>query len=92
MLSITLTIKHSIKKFRNYEKHPMNLLISFTHDFVILHTDFPKMKLIRNFFMEDFSIFFAYPNPTQHTSVIELHYHKQALLLSQVTVHLHLIK
>ena len=68
----------------------MNLLISFTHAFVILHIDSPKMILIGNFSMEDLSIFSTYPNPAQHSSV--LHNHRQAQLLSQVTFFLHLIK
>ena len=92
MLSITLTIKHSIKKFWNYGNHLMNPLNSFTHAFVILHTDPPKIILIGNCSMGDLSIFFTYLNPTHNSSVMELRNHRQAQSLSQVTVHLHLIK
>ena len=70
----------------------MNLLINYTHAFVILHTDFLKMKLIGSLFMEDLSIFFTYLNLTQHTSVMDLCEHKKAQSLSQVIVRFHLIK
>jgi len=60
--------------------------------FIIFHTDFLKMKFIGNFFMEDFSILFTYPNPTQHTLVMELRKHRKVQSLSQVTIHLHPIK
>ena len=70
----------------------MNPLNSFTHAFVILHTDSLKMILIGNFLVEDLSIFFTYLNPSQRTSVMELHNHRQIQSLSQVTFHLPLIK
>jgi len=70
----------------------MNPLSSFTHTFVILHIDSLKMTLIGNLLMEYLSIFFTYLNPTQNNSVMELRNHKQEQSLSQVTIHLHLIK
>jgi len=56
----------------------MNPLISFTNTFVILHTDFPKMKLIGILFMGDLGILSTYPNPAQQTLVMDLCNHNQA--------------
>lgn len=42
--------------------------------------------------MEGLSIFFTYINLAQHTSVMDLRNHRQAQLLLQVIIRLHLLK
>lgn len=60
VLSISMIVKHSIRKFWNYKKDLMIPLCNFGNTFVILHIKSIKMKLIGNFSMKDFNILFIY--------------------------------